>query len=140
MEFEITYRELAEMSTSLNRLVQVNMPAKYAFRLQKTMKTLQQELKDLNEHKETLIKKYGEEVDNEKGRSIQVKTEHAETFWNEWNEILEDTITITANPIPLSLIEDSEVTIADMALLERFIDDDLSNDSEPVREVTETAS
>ena len=108
--------------------------------MQKTMKTLQQELKDLNEHKETLIKKYGEEVDNEKGRSIQVKTEHAETFWNEWNEILEDTITITANPIPLSLIEDSEVTIADMALLERFIDDDLSNDSEPVKEVTETAS
>jgi len=140
MEFEITYRELAEMSSSLNRLVQVNMPAKYAFRLQKTMKTLQQELKDLNEHKETLIKKYGEEVNNEQGRSIQVKTEHAEIFWKEWNEILEDTISISANPIPLSLIEDSEVTIADMALLERFIDDDLADDPKPLEEVPQAVS
>jgi len=140
MEFEITYRELAEMSSSLNRLVQVNMPAKYAFRLQKTMKTLQQELKDLNEHKETLIKKYGEEVDNEQGRSIQVKTEHAETFWNEWNEILEDTVTVSASPIPLSLIEDSEVTIADMALLERFIDDDLSDESQSTEKVPQAVS
>jgi len=138
MQMDISYRQLAEMSGSLNNLIKVEMLAKFAFRFSKVAKLLQEELKNLNEQKEELIRKYGDEIETEQGIGMQVSQENSEKFFEEWNGVLDETISVSFSPIPISAIGNSNVTIADMALLEEFFLDDEEGIVSEVKEVKET--
>jgi len=125
MNVELTYRELAEMSTALNNFVSnAKIPAKYAFRFSKVAKHIQSELSNLNDQKEKLIVKYGKEVDTEQGKSIQVTPENSESFMEEWNGILDEKTSLDFVEIPLSGIGETVLTVAEMTVLDMFFVDD----------------
>lgn len=152
MELNITLRELSPIIQSLNSFVQVPIPAKYSWRLSKVMKHLQGEVDSFNQHRNDLFEKYGEEVDNPDlpegmpgGKSYKIKPEHVETFQSELNELLSETISIEFDPIPISLVADSPMSIADISNLSVFFLDDapettVSEVPEAIQEAVEEAS
>lgn len=137
MQLTITLRELSPIVHSLNNFVQVPIPAKYSWRLSKVMKRLQSEVEEFNKSRAALFEKYGEEIDADnvgiEGKQLRIKEENMDVFYSEFNELLSESITISFNPIPISLIE-SSMTIADMANLSVFFEDDDENSSKNVEE------
>ena len=134
MKLTITLRELSPIIQSLNNFVQVPLPAKYSWRLGKVMKKLQSEVDEFNKSRTVLFEKYGEEIDEENqvktppgsspGKQFRIKEENMEIFTKELEDLLLESLTINFDPIPLSLVEESSMTIADMANLEVFFVDD----------------
>jgi len=127
MKIEVTLAELNSVVESLNNLVKVPMPAKYAFRFGKVAKQLQSELADLRTHRNALYTKHGE---TQEDGNIQVKPENLQNFYKEVEDLLSEKIDLSFEPMPISLLNDSTVTIADMAWLDKFFVDDLSEDEE----------
>lgn len=134
MQLTITLRELSPIIQSLNSFVQVPLPAKYSWRLGKVMKKLQAEVDEFTKSRTALFEKYGEQIEEENranlppgaspGKQFKIKEENMEVFGQELEELLSESITISFDPIPLSLVEGSSMTIADMANLEVFFEDD----------------
>lgn len=140
MNLEITLKEISPIISSLNNFVQVPIPAKYSWRLSKVMKNLQSEVESFGDHRAKLFEKYGEEFyqeDNAKGKQFKIKEENFDIFTKELNELLSEKIKISFDPIPISLIENSNMTIADMVNLEMFFLDD---EVEEVKNVSKNVS
>ena len=137
MNLSITLRELSPIIQSLNTFVQVPIPAKYSWRLSKVMEHLQSEVDGFNQHRNELFEKYGEEVDNADtppgmpgAKSYKIKPEHVDDFQKELNELLYETVSINFEPIPVSLVAESEMSIADITNLSVFFLDDSPEMSE----------
>lgn len=147
MNLEITLRELSAIIASLNSFVQVPIPAKYSWRLGRVMKKLQSEVDSFADHRATLFQKYGEEVEPEteeqkmQGTQFKIKPENMDIFSSELNELLSETIEIEFDKIPISLIEDSNMTIADMVNLDLFfLDDEVIEVKKVSKKVSKKAS
>lgn len=132
MRIEIRLDELPEIVSSLNNFVKVPIPAKYAYRLQKIVRTLRGELEDLKKHHEDLVRKYGTESEDRK--SIHVDPENIPAYSQEAKELFSETTAVDFEKMPLSLIGGGLISTHDMNWLERFFDDDLS----PVIEIPQT--
>lgn len=144
MKLTVTLRELTPIIQSLNNFVQVPIPARYSWRLGKVMKKLQAEIEEFNASKNELFRKYGEEVQIPSqapgmpaGRQMRIREEHMTQFTSELDELLSESVTINFDPIPISLVENSEMSIADMANLEAFFEDDSASSSDNSEEVSE---
>lgn len=146
MNLEITLRELSAIIASLNNFVQVPIPAKYSWRLGRVMKSLQSEVDSFSDHRAKLFRKYGEEVKPEteeqkaQGTQFKIKPEHMEKFTKELNDLLSEIIEIEFDQIPISLIEDSKMTIADMVNLDLFFLDDEERGVREVKKVNKKVS
>lgn len=142
MNLEITLRELSAIIASLNSFVQVPIPAKYSWRLGRVMKKLQAEVDSFTDHRAKLFQKYGEEIKPEteeqkaQGTQFKIKPEHMEKFTKELNDLLSEVIEIEFDQIPISLIEDSKMTIADMVNLDLFFLDDEIKEIREVKKVS----
>jgi len=141
MNLDITLKELSAIISSLNSFVQVPIPAKYSWRLGRVMKKLQVEVESFTDQRSKLFEKYGEEVESEseekkmQGVQFKIKAEHMDVFTKELNDLLQETIEIEFDPIPISLIEDSNMTIADMVNLDVFFFDDEVKEVKEVKKV-----
>lgn len=132
MQKEVSLRDLSPMIGSLNTFVQMPLPVKYSFRLSKVMKVLQDELQQFETAKQDLFKKLGEPAEsdsdnqqpNMQGTQYKIKPENIDQFQTEMQQLLEEEITLEFNPIPLSVVEETNMTIADMVNLEIFFEDD----------------
>ena len=133
MQIEVTLAELNSVVEGLNKLVETPMPAKYAFRFGKVAKQLQGELQELQQQRNELYKKYGEQQEN---GSLTIPPAKVNDFYGEVEELLKESVNVNFEPMPLSAIGDSEVSIATMAWLDKFFVDDLNPD-EPAAEVSE---
>jgi len=127
MQIEVTLAELNNVVESLNNLVKVPMPAKYAFRFGRIAKAFQKELIELKEHRNEIYRKYGTEKED---GTIEVDKSKLKEFYEEVEGLLSEIIKVDFDPMPLSLLENSNVTIADMAWLENFFIDDLLKEGE----------
>jgi len=135
MKIEITLGQLNNVLTSLNGLVKVPLPAKYAYRFGKTAKQLQEELATLRENRDNLIRQFGEP--NQEKQNIEVPTEKMEAYIEQYNSLMGEKIEIEFEPMPLSLFGETNVTAADMAWLDEFFVDDLEESES--KEETEPA-
>lgn len=132
MKMTVTLRQLSPLIESLNKFVQVPIPVKYSWRLGKVMKKLQAEIEEFSISRNDLYVKYGDEVEGAEegqpgvggGKKYKVPNENMEVFISEMNDLLEETVEIEFEPVPLSIVEDSSISIADMANLEAFFIDE----------------
>lgn len=153
MKTKVTLRELSPIVQSLNNFVQIPMPAKYSWRLSRVMKKLQSEIEDFQKSRLELVKQFGEVVDEDDNpvegadvtmpnARVRIKQDQLEQFTTELEDLLNETIELSFQPIPLSLVMESNMTIADMANLEIFFEDDIDFDEDAVEpeDVTEVHS
>lgn len=111
----------------LGALQNEKMPAKTAYRLLRIHRKISGEVKTFNEAKNTLLTKYG--TKNEEGSQGQQIAwdlgDNQEVFYKEMNEIANSDVEITGqNRVPFSMFEEMDLTIQQLEVLSRIIDED----------------
>jgi len=120
---KIKLSELRDITGSLSKVLSQDLPVKQAYRLSKLAKAVQAEMKELNELRERLIKKYGER--DEQG-NLAVKS-RLEEFQAEFTPILDEEVELSFIPLDLNDIDGLKISPLDIANLEMFIDEKSEN-------------
>ena len=118
---KLTLREMAPMINSFNAILNLPLPARDAYRLGIAAKQIQERVVVYEQTRQNLIKKYGETVETpQKETFMSVKAENVESFTKELEPLLEETLEINMDPIPVDTVADSKLNAIDMLNLSPF--------------------
>ena len=101
------------MSTSvMNKLIDMPLKATLSFRLARIMRDINDILKNLEDERSKLIKKYGQDSGD---GNITVSEQNKENFLDEFQSLLEDKIEINWEPIDTDSLGDSTISVAEIS-------------------------
>lgn len=125
---EIVKTGQTKSDTGLLKLLQMDLPAKPAYRLGRLLDGITSEMKRVNKVRDMLLKKYGEQtmvMENGKvvNKDIKVKEEFLETYNKEMNQLLDTEVELWYNPMSLSELGDVSLAPIDMISLIPFFKD-----------------
>jgi hypothetical protein len=115
--------ELKSIEESLRKLVAVQLPIVLSYKLSKVIKKINDALTSLEEHRLTLVQRYG---DSQPDGSIKVPPDKVEEFMTEYNQLLGVEVEIDFSPIETAVLGSSSninFTPIDMVALEKFFTD-----------------
>jgi len=95
----------------INKILDAQLPATIAFQLTKLIKSLDGEIKIIEEQRVKLVSKYGEET---KENGVTVSEANKEAFLKEFTELLETEIEINWNPVDISKFEALNLSANDL--------------------------
>jgi hypothetical protein len=108
-----------------NKLVVLDMPAKYALQLKRTGAKVEEEFKRFQDLYKAVVEKYKDPDAEDKGDgSIQLLEDKVEEFNEKMNDLLNQDVDVDIKKIPFSAIEDSNISMQDLIVLEDFIDEE----------------
>jgi len=116
---KILLKELVEAKEGLSKILGVSQDIKLSYRVRKIAGKVLSELKHIEEMRQDLVKKYGEE--QEDGSYNVVK--NLDKFRIEWKSFLETEIELDVQIIPFECFESVKLSAFDIALLEKFIEE-----------------
>ena len=116
---KITLGDLRDAKKALDILFNKELDITMAFKLSKLLKTVDRELKDLEEFRLKLVQKYGEQ--DKKSRAFTVTEEKQVDFYAEFGKLLDSEISINFTKIPVKELDGMKITPSQIALLEPFI-------------------
>ena len=120
MKVKLGYLRGAE--ESVRKLMTTDLPIKLSYLLSKMVKVISDELINIEEVRHKLVKKYGEEGENE---NFEVKPENVLSFTKEFDEFLGTDVELFVTPIKLNDIpSDVRLSAVDMNMLTGFIVDE----------------
>ena len=118
-KINIKLSALREISNSLSKLLTQDLPVKQAYRFSKLAKNVQTEMNEMNEHINTLIRKYGE-PDGDGNTSVKSRIEE---YFTELNPMLNEEVELSFIPVDLNEVESLRLSPMDIINLESFIDE-----------------
>lgn len=133
-KLQLSTRELYEAIPALNRIIQLKPPVRIAFAMQKNIRKINNELRDVGELRDLLLEKYGV-TDSETGerRFPQPGEDHYDENKSEWSTVLDTTHDIEIHQIPLSVINNAieegkldALSVADYVTLWFMFNDDFT--------------
>jgi len=95
----------------MNKILEATLPASASFQLTKLLKTLNEEIKIIEEQRVKLVTKYGESEENE---AVTVSDAKKDDFLKEFSELLDSEIDLNWNPLPISSFEGLNLSVNDM--------------------------
>ena len=111
--------QLAKVVNSVQvfqKLTQQELPVKVSFRLLSLIKQLDEKLKAFEDSRVTLIKKYGENLED---GGFKVKDENLEVFQSDLNELLTEEIELDFVSIDINSLPDSiSLSMAELGQIE----------------------
>ena len=125
---EIKMETIINSIPSLQKMINKEMKTKVAFQIARLSREIERESNLFQEYKKQLIEKYGLRDENnklitdEKG-NYNIEQKNIEAFNNEMQEILNETVTLNANKIALSDLENEKFTPAEIYPLEEYIEE-----------------
>lgn len=119
MNMKVKAREIWNVRTIFFKIMNTPQEAKLAYRIAKIMRKLDAELKTLDEQRNNLIKKYGEQ----KNRQMIVPEPKMPEFLAEFEKVLSDETEFDIQKIPVNLIDNIQITPADLLAIENYIED-----------------
>lgn len=114
---KLAIKDLINSKEALQKLFSENLPVKTSYRLGRAIKHINSELKDFEDKRIELLKKYGDVVDDK----ISVKAENMESFTKDINDLLQVELDLAFEPVAIDEIKDAKLSAIDMANLEKFI-------------------
>lgn len=106
----ITLGALQVVMPSLNKIFNANLPAKIAYKISKALNMLNKELKEIEELRIGLVKKYGKE--NGEG-TFQVIPENMQAFATEFQDLLNIPVEgLVPVPIDFDILENAKVELS----------------------------
>ena len=105
---KITLKEAIESDSQLKNILEVKLPIKIAYKLNKLAKKLQAETAGYNELRVKLVKELGEKTD-EKTDIWQVKTENLQEFSDKINELFKTEVEIDFEPLNIEVLGDISI-------------------------------
>lgn len=115
-----TLQQIQDGFISLGKLASADLPVKTAYWLKRIAKAAEGEMKQLDEVRVQLVKKYGEE---DAEGNVKVKDENLEPFANEFGELLKESIDLPGDPIALDRLGDVKLSALDLMRLDWLIID-----------------
>lgn len=109
--------EIRELKDPIANFLDLTVPVKVAWKLNKLVKALDKELSDIEEARISLVQKYGE-TDAE--GNIQVTPEAMIAFTTEFNELLSEEVEIDFEPIDIEALGDIELTTKQLLGVEKL--------------------
>ena len=109
------------VNPSLVKLAAMDLPSKQAYWLKRIVKAAESEVRQAEEVRVQLVKKYGEEGE---GGIIVVNTENTEAFTGELNEMLEAEIDLPGDGVTLESLGDIKLSAIDLMKLDWLITDE----------------
>lgn len=95
--------------TTLQKLVQAELPIKISYILKRNIEELNKQLQCLTNHKNELIQKYGD------GKEIKAEdTEAVTKFWNDYNQILDIEEDINIKKIDIDSLNGINISIQEL--------------------------
>jgi hypothetical protein len=102
---EIELRELVSSKQALDELLAINMKAKLAYRVGRNARKVQQALKPFEDAQNELYKRYG---DMQPNGSYMVRPEEIEKFYDEREELLDETVDVDIRPFSFAEFDDNK--------------------------------
>lgn len=123
---EITLSELMDSASVMQELAKKPMKTKAAFQTARLMREVEKEYSLFQDARTKLIDKYAEKDENGKPKpdengNYTVPKGDIEAFNKELRDMLEQTLTLNAEPISIEDLGDADFTPADMMLLAPFM-------------------
>jgi len=119
MEFKLG--QIQEMKEPLGRLTEQQLPLKLAFKLNKLVRLMDENLAVIEEERIKLVKKLG--VLNEKTENIEIPKESMTQFQKEFVELMNETVELEFKAFKIDDFENAEITTQDMLKLEAIFEE-----------------
>lgn len=124
---KVTINELLNSTEVLQKLSKKDFKAKLAWQVARLLRNAEEEIKNFNETRMTLITKYGEKDENgelktDDNGNCKIIPESISTFSAELEDLLKTEVEINANKIDIEQLENLDFTPSDMAALEPYIE------------------
>lgn len=117
---KFTLGELKFMEPSLIELSKKDLPIKESWKIAKFLKSVNDELKGVEQERVKLIRKYGEE----NGGGIKVKDDQVVNFSKEYSDLLKEEVEIQILPIVIGDLGNISISSNSLANLSRIIVDE----------------
>ncbi len=114
---KLKLRTLFEAQRAIQNLLNEKLPVKAAYRVQKAIRLIGEELKDFEAVRLDLAKKFADGAD-------EVPEEKRPEFNAAIDAVLDEEVEIKIEPIPLSLLGETNLSIRDVLLLEFLLLED----------------
>ena len=111
---KVSLFEVYSSVSVLNKLVDLALPAKSSYKFVKIMRKFNEELKMLEEERQKLINKYGQEKDG----VVTVEEKNKETFLKEFGDLLETQIEVDWEPISIDALGSVEISVAEITKIQ----------------------
>lgn len=111
---KVSLFEVYSSVSVLNKLVDLSLPAKSSYKFVKIMRKFNDELKMLEEERQKLINKYGEEKDG----VVSVDEQNKQTFLKEFGDLLETQIEVDWEPISVDALGSVELSVAEITKIQ----------------------
>jgi hypothetical protein len=118
---QVTLQTLLQAKASLEKLIQLNFKVKISYALLKFIKKANEELKDFEEAKDKLVKRYGTEKDG--NIIIENNSPNMEPFIKELNELLAHSVEMPDLKIKIAEIEAEAISTSDLLQLEFILEE-----------------
>jgi len=115
---KVTLEQIKNSHEAVKKLLNTELPVRAAFRLSNLAKATVDLIERIEETRMELVKKYGKE--DAKG-NFNVEAEKVEEFYKEFNEFLQEEVTLTLEPLNIDLIEGVKLTTIELISLEPFM-------------------
>ena len=111
---KVSLFEIYSSVTVLNKLVDLALPAKSSYKFVKIMKKFNEELKILEDERQKLINKYGQEKEG----TVTVQEQNKEAFLKEFGELMETQIDVDWDPISIDALGSVELSVAEITKIQ----------------------
>jgi phosphoribosyl-dephospho-CoA transferase len=111
---EVKIGDLLGAQDALNRFLELKMPLKASYRLQKAFRLIAGEIETFDKVRIKTVEEYGT-VNEQGGR--EVPPENMDAFRQDIQALLEEVIQLEVHPIPLDMLADVDVQVADVLAL-----------------------
>ncbi len=117
---KFTLQEIYNLGQSLGKLLSQELPIKTAYKLLKFSKECSSELQTLEKARVKLVKQYAGE--KEEGKEVQVSDKNKEIFSKEFNDLLQEEVSIKFKPqLYINDFGDIQISAADLISLDKLI-------------------
>ena len=126
---ELKLRDLLDSMNVLRELGQKQLKGRTAYTVAKILRQVENEFSLFNETRQKLVNQYGAKDENgnlkinPETNEYIFENENVETVMNEINTMLDSNVSLNANKIKLSDIEDLDFTPAEMAMIDSYIEE-----------------
>ena len=111
---KVSLFEIQSSVSVLNKLVELPLPARSSYKFVKIMKKFNDELKTLEDERQKLIVKYGQEVHG----NYTVSEENREQFVKEFTELMETQLEVDWDPISIDSLGSVELSVAEITKIQ----------------------
>lgn len=124
---EISVSTLINCTDALNELIQKPLRTKTAYKIARLAREVSRELEIFNSAKNALIEKYGEHDENNQliteNNNYKIKEDVRADFVEEYQEMMQQNISLNIEPIALKELEDEKFTPQEISSILDFIEE-----------------